>query len=145
MTMSPRPSDSRIRCFQIRSRASCHASALGFFLGGVGSEPRVVVRGSRSECATMASYRIAEWLEAELQKVLIAFKLVAFSAGPAFAKTKDPRAIVEAAMMQADRLFNQAAADRDMKRFLSFVADDAKFDSAEGLGKDAVAKAWASF
>jgi ketosteroid isomerase-like protein len=80
-----------------------------------------------------------------LQKVLVALTLVALSARPVFAQTKDPRTIVETAMMQADRLFNQAAADRDMKRFLTFVADDAKFDAAEGLGKDAVAKAWAPF
>ena len=48
-------------------------------------------------------------------------------------------------MLKADRDFNQAMADHDLKRFLSFVAADATFDSAEGRGKDAVAKAWAPF
>ncbi len=82
----------------------------------------------------------------KVRKVLgVLAAVLATLCGTALAQTKDPRTIVETAMMQADRLFNQAAADRDMKRFLSFVADDAKFDSAEGLGKDAVAKAWAAF
>jgi len=36
-------------------------------------------------------------------------------------------------------------ADHDLKRFLSFVAPDAAFDSAEGRGRDSVAKAWAAF
>jgi ketosteroid isomerase-like protein len=48
-------------------------------------------------------------------------------------------------MLNADRGFNQALADHDLKRFLSFVAPDAAFDSAEGRGRDSVAKAWAAF
>ena len=48
-------------------------------------------------------------------------------------------------MLKADRDFNQAVAEHDLKRFLSFVAPDAAFDSAEGRGRDAVAKAWAPF
>ena len=48
-------------------------------------------------------------------------------------------------MLNADRGFNQAMADHDLKRFLAFVAPDAAFDSAEGRGRDAVAKAWAPF
>jgi ketosteroid isomerase-like protein len=32
-----------------------------------------------------------------------------------------------------------------MTRFLSFVADDAAFDSADGRGRDAVRKAWTAF
>ena len=55
------------------------------------------------------------------------------------------RKAAEGAMLQADRDFNQAMADRDLNRFLSFVAEDATFDSAEGRGRDAVAKAWAPF
>ena len=69
--------------------------------------------------------------------------LAAFSSGSAYAQTTNPRAVAEAAMMRADRDFNRAAADRDMTRFLSLVADDAKFDSADGLGKAAIEKAWA--
>jgi ketosteroid isomerase-like protein len=56
----------------------------------------------------------------------------------------DARATAEAAMMQADRDFDRAAAERNMDRFLSFVAENAAFDSAEGRGRDAVRKAWAS-
>jgi ketosteroid isomerase-like protein len=59
------------------------------------------------------------------------------------AQTKNPRQLAEAAMMKADRDFNQAAADRDMDRFLSLVSENAAFDSAEGRGRDAVRKAWA--
>jgi ketosteroid isomerase-like protein len=55
------------------------------------------------------------------------------------------RATAEAAMMQADRDFDRAAAERNMERFLSFVAENAAFDSAEGRGRDSVRKAWASF
>jgi len=64
---------------------------------------------------------------------------------PTAAQTVDIRTRAEAAMLTADRGFNQAMADHDLKRFLSFVAPDAAFDSAEGRGPDAVAKAWAPF
>jgi len=61
------------------------------------------------------------------------------------AQTTDVRKAAEAAMLKADRDFNRAMADHDLMRFVSFVAPDAAFDSAEGRGKDAVAKAWAAF
>jgi ketosteroid isomerase-like protein len=61
------------------------------------------------------------------------------------AQTTNPRPAAEAAMMKADRDFDRAAADRDMTRFLSFVADNATFDSADGRGPAAVRKAWAPF
>jgi ketosteroid isomerase-like protein len=48
-------------------------------------------------------------------------------------------------MMQADRDFDRAAGERDIERFLSLVAENAAFDSAEGRGRDAVRKAWAPF
>jgi len=63
----------------------------------------------------------------------------------AVAQTADVRKAAEAAMLAADRGFNQAMADHDLNRFLSFVAPDAAFDSAEGRGRDAVATAWAPF
>jgi ketosteroid isomerase-like protein len=63
----------------------------------------------------------------------------------AFAQAKNPRQLAEAAMLKADREFNQAAADRDMDRFLSFVSGSAMFDSADGPGREAVKKAWAPF
>ena len=78
----------------------------------------------------------------EVLEVLVVLTVLAVTAN---AQTKNPREVAEAAMMKADRDFNQTAADRDIKRFLAFVADDAKFDSAEGVGKDAVQKAWAPF
>ena len=46
-------------------------------------------------------------------------------------------------MLKADRDFNQALADRDVARFLSFVAEDATFNT--NRGREAVGKAWAPF
>jgi ketosteroid isomerase-like protein len=66
-------------------------------------------------------------------------------AGAGIAQTTNARQAAEAAMLKADRDFNQAMVDHDLKRFLSFVAPDAVFDSAEGRGRDAIAKAWAPF
>jgi len=60
-------------------------------------------------------------------------------------QTTNPRATAEASMMKADRDFDRAAADRDMTRFLAFVAENAAFDSADGRGQDAVRRAWAPF
>src|SRR5215813_3354837 len=71
--------------------------------------------------------------------------LMALGSAVLQAQTASPRAAAEAAMMKADRDFDQAAADRDMTRFLSFVADNAAFDSADGRGPAAVRKAWAPF
>jgi ketosteroid isomerase-like protein len=71
--------------------------------------------------------------------------IVALSPRVPTAQTKNPRDVAEAAMMQADRDFNQAAADRNLDRFLALVSENAAFDSAEGRGRDAVKKAWAPF
>jgi ketosteroid isomerase-like protein len=82
----------------------------------------------------------------EVPKVLgILVVVVALAAALVGAQTANPRAAAEAAMMKADRDFDRAAADRDMTRFLSFVADNAAFDSADGRGRDAVRKAWTAF
>jgi ketosteroid isomerase-like protein len=75
--------------------------------------------------------------------LLVACQLMLAGAG--IAQTTNARQAAEAAMLKADRDFNQAMAEHDLKRFLSFVAPDAVFDSAEGRGRDAVAKAWAPF
>jgi len=79
-----------------------------------------------------------------LQKVkpYIAAVFVVLCALPAVAQT-NPRKDAEAAMMKADRDFNQAAADRSMDRFLALVSESAAFDSADGRGRDAIRKAWA--
>jgi ketosteroid isomerase-like protein len=53
------------------------------------------------------------------------------------------RKTAEAAMLKADRDFNQAMAARDKVRFLSFVAEDATFNT--NRGREAVGKAWAPF
>ena len=53
-----------------------------------------------------------------------------------------------AAIMKADADFNQAVADRDLKRFLSFVGEPATFNggtAGEIHGRDAVAKEWAPY
>jgi ketosteroid isomerase-like protein len=73
--------------------------------------------------------------------VLNVLLLVAVAA-PAAAQPQARRE-AEAAMLKADREFNQAMADRDLKRFLSFVAEDATFNT--NRGREAVGKAWAPF
>jgi ketosteroid isomerase-like protein len=63
------------------------------------------------------------------------------------AQTPDAQAGA-AAIMKADRDFNQAVADRDLTRFLSLVAEAATFGggtSEEIHGREAVAKEWAPF
>ena len=71
--------------------------------------------------------------------------LVTFAGAHGQGQATNPRATAEAAMMKADRDFDQAVADKNIERFLSFVAENAAFDSAEGRGRDAVRKAWAPF
>ena len=78
-------------------------------------------------------------------KAIIAAVFVALSALPAAAQTSNIRKSAEAAMMKADRDFNQASADRNIDHFLALVSDNAAFDSADGRGRDAVRKAWAAF
>jgi ketosteroid isomerase-like protein len=87
----------------------------------------------------------ARTLEVKGVRLLLVLPLLVGLVRPATAQTADVRKNAAAAMLAADRGFNQAMADRDLNRFLSFVASDAVFDSAEGRGRDAVAKAWAAF
>jgi len=77
--------------------------------------------------------------------LLLVPTLLASLSPTAAAQTADVRIASEAAMLRADRDFNQAMAEHDLKRFLSFVAPDAAFDSAERRGRDGVARAWAPF
>jgi len=84
-------------------------------------------------------------LEVLVPEVLVLALLLMSPAPAVIAQTADLRKAAEAAMLKADRDFNKAMAGHDLQRFLSFVAPDAVFDSAEGRGKDAVAKAWAAF
>ena len=69
--------------------------------------------------------------------VMLAIPAAMVSAQPA------ARHEAEAAMLKADREFNRAMADRDLKRFLSFVAEDATFNTDRG--REAVGTAWAPF
>ena len=78
----------------------------------------------------------------DLRTTIVVVAMLA-AATPAVAQTNNPRQMAEAAMMKADRDFNQACADRDMDRFLSLVSETAAFDSADGRGRDAIRKAWA--
>ena len=80
-----------------------------------------------------------------VQAVLAVLGVLAVLDASAFAQTRNPREVAEAAMMKADRDFNQAVADGDMNRFLLFVAEDAVFSSADARGRDGVKKAWAPF
>ncbi|HEY3042665.1 MAG TPA: DUF4440 domain-containing protein [Vicinamibacterales bacterium] len=71
--------------------------------------------------------------------------LVAVSVGGR-AQTADQKDA--AAIMKADSDFNRAVADRDLKRFLSFVGEPATFNGGtpgEIHGRDAIAKEWASY
>jgi uncharacterized protein (TIGR02246 family) len=64
------------------------------------------------------------------------------------AQRANPNAAAVAAIMKADSDFNQAVADRDVKRFLSFIAEEATFNggtAGEIRGHDAIAKDWAPF
>jgi ketosteroid isomerase-like protein len=64
------------------------------------------------------------------------------------AQRPDPNRAAVAAIMKADADFNQAVADRDLKRFLSFVHESATFNGGtpdEIHGRDGVAKDWAQY
>ena len=74
---------------------------------------------------------------------MIGIVLLALRAAPVAAQPAGARRQAEAAMLKADRDFNQAMADRDMNRFLAFVAEDATFNT--NRGREAVGKAWAPF
>jgi ketosteroid isomerase-like protein len=64
--------------------------------------------------------------------------------GIVLVRAQTPNAVAgAAAIMKADRDFNQAVADRDLTRFLSLVAETATF--SEIHGREAVAKEWAPF
>src|SRR5215471_15212014 len=82
-----------------------------------------------------------------MRSVLVAAAVagVLVAARAAESQTDADRRAAEAAMLQADRDFNQAAVERNLERFLSFVAEDATFESAEGRGRESVRKAWAPF
>ena len=74
--------------------------------------------------------------------LVLALVLVALGAPRAAAQPPAGRD-AEAAMLKADRGFNQAMADRNVKKFLSYVAEDATFNTDRG--REAVGKAWAPF
>jgi ketosteroid isomerase-like protein len=80
-----------------------------------------------------------------VRKVLVVVGVFAAlgSAAPARAQAASARQAAETAMLEADRNFNQAMANHDLTRFLSFVAEDATFNT--NRGRDAVGKAWAPF
>ena len=64
------------------------------------------------------------------------------------AQRADPNRAAVAAIMKADADFNQAVADRNVNRFLSFIAEGATFNGGtpgEIRGRDAIAKDWAPF
>jgi ketosteroid isomerase-like protein len=60
-----------------------------------------------------------------------------------WAQKATPKRVAEEAMLKADRDFNTAMANRDLSRFLSFVAEDATFNA--NRGREAVGKAWGPF
>jgi uncharacterized protein (TIGR02246 family) len=62
--------------------------------------------------------------------------------------TSDAKRAAVDAILKADRDFNQAVADGDLKKFLSFIAEGATFNGgtpSEIRGRDAIAKDWAPF
>jgi ketosteroid isomerase-like protein len=73
--------------------------------------------------------------------------LLIASIGSAAAQGR-PVPVAEAAVVAADRAFNQAMVDRDLPRFLSLVAEDATFGGGgpnELRGREAIGKVWAAF
>ena len=78
-------------------------------------------------------------------KTAVAAVLVLLSASVAAAQSGDARKAAEAAMMKADRDFNQASVDRNIDRFLARISETAAFDSADGRGREAIRKAWGAF
>jgi len=67
----------------------------------------------------------------------------AILAAPRSGQKSTPERVAEAAMLKADRDFNQAVANRDQARFLALVAEDATFNA--NRGREAIGKAWAPF
>ena len=64
------------------------------------------------------------------------------------AQRADPKRAGAAAIMKADADFNQALADRDLKRFLSFVGEPTTFNGGmadEIHSRDAIAREWAPY
>ena len=67
--------------------------------------------------------------------------------GGAWAQAPDRRA-ASAAIMQADRDFSRAVANRDRNAFLSFLADKVTFNAGtanERQGRDAIMMGWSDF
>jgi uncharacterized protein (TIGR02246 family) len=70
------------------------------------------------------------------------------SIGNLRAQRADLNQAAVAAIMKADADFNRAVADRNLNRFLSFIAEGATFNGGtpdEIRGRDAIAKDWAPF
>jgi ketosteroid isomerase-like protein len=64
------------------------------------------------------------------------------------AQRADPNRSAVAAIMKADADFNQAVADRDLKRFLSLVGEPTTFNGGmadEIHNRDAIARDWAPY
>ena len=106
----------------------------------------VVDRGRRSGWATNGSYlnRVQHGHEVrevrEVRRVLrgpanAGGSRCRLGDGADAARKATPERVAEAAMLKADRDFNQAVADRDMNRFLSFVAEDATFNAESRAGR----------
>jgi ketosteroid isomerase-like protein len=76
-----------------------------------------------------------------------AFCLCGGSTLGAGAQARADRQAAETAIVKVDDVFCQATIDRNLDRFLSFVADDATFSGGGEVfrGKDAVAQGWAPF
>jgi uncharacterized protein (TIGR02246 family) len=65
---------------------------------------------------------------------------------PLHAQRADPQADAVAAVMTADRNFNQAVADKDRAKFLAFVAENATFVGQDDMhGHEAILKGWDAF
>jgi len=78
--------------------------------------------------------------------------LIAIACSAAIARAQDaPRAdmkAIEETIVKTDQDFNDAVGDRDLTRFLSYVAENAIFNGGrpdEVRGRDAVGAAWAQY
>jgi ketosteroid isomerase-like protein len=76
----------------------------------------------------------------------LAILSIGMTMAPAVARAQIDLKAAAAAIMAADRAFNQSVAARDRVKFLSFIVENATFVGASDMrGHDAILKGWESF
>ena len=76
----------------------------------------------------------------------LAILSIGMTMAPAVARAQLDLKAAAAAIMAADRAFNQSVAARDRVKFLSFIVENATFVGTSDMrGHDAILKGWESF